>query len=226
MKEKIKYIIKFILLFIVLLILKSLPIVIFNIDYDSYTMKEKMIYESIWNIIILIIFILSYYKTLKEDAKKFFSNFSNNFEEAFKVYLIGVIVMIVSNVIITLILGNKIAENEQLVRERIELFPILMLLDVAIYAPLTEELLFRKGIRDIINNKWLYIFVSGFIFGGLHVISSTGISALLYLVPYCSLGFAFAYLYTKTNNIFSSMSMHFLHNTVTILLYLIGANII
>ena len=225
MKEKIKYIIKFILLFIVLLILKSLPIVIFNIDYDSYTIKEKMIYESIWNIIILIIFILSYYKTLKEDAKKFFSNFSNNFEEAFKVYLIGVIVMIVSNVIITLILGNKIAENEQLVRERIELFPILMLLDVAIYAPLTEELLFRKSIRDVVKNKWLYIFISGFIFGGMHVISTSGLIGLLYLIPYCSLGFTFAYIYAKTDNIYSSIMLHFMHNTISLILLLVGASL-
>ena len=48
----------------------------------------------------------------------------------------------------------------------------------------------------------------------------------LYIIPYMSLGIAFSALYHKTNNIFSSISMHALHNTVTIILYLFAGGVI
>ena len=89
------------------------------------------------------------------------------------------------------------------------------------YTKLTEELIFRKSIRDISKNKWFYVITSGFVFGGLHVLSSiTSVVDLLYLIPYCSLGFAFALLYTRTNNIFSSMTIHAFHNGLALILYL------
>ena len=92
-----------------------------------------------------------------------------------------------------------------------------------LYAPLTEELIFRKSIGKALKNKWLFIFISGFIFGGLHVISSVnGLIDLVYLVPYCSLGCILALLYYKTNNIFSSIAAHSFHNTLALILYLVS----
>ena len=130
--------------------------------------------------------------------------------------------MIVSNLILTVITNGGIAGNEESVRKLIDIAPLYMLFNVAIYAPITEELIFRKSIRDFISNKFIYCLVSGIIFGGLHVISTinTPIDAL-YIIPYSALGISFATLYTKSNNIFSSMSMHALHNTIAILIYLI-----
>jgi len=134
--------------------------------------------------------------------------------------------MVISNLFIIYVIKGGIAENEEAVRNLINISPIYMLFEVAIYAPLTEELIFRKSIRDIFKNKWAFIITSGFVFGALHVISSVETTTdLLFLIPYCSLGFTFAYLYYKSNNIFSSISMHAMHNTMAIILYLIGASL-
>ena len=94
---------------------------------------------------------------------------------------------------------------------------------LVIYAPFVEEIIFRKSIRDFVSNKWVYAVLSGFIFGGLHVLTSiTDITSLLYLIPYCSLGFVFALLYTKSNNIFSSIMVHAIHNSLALVLYLVS----
>ena len=68
--------------------------------------------------------------------------------------------------------------------------------------------------------KGIYIFLSGFIFALLHVLGQTS-SYLdyIYIIPYMSLGIAFSSLYSKTDNIFSSISMHMFHNLFTIMLY-------
>ena len=50
--------------------------------------------------------------------------------------------------------------NEEAVRELIDSYPLYMAFQLIIYAPLTEELIFRKSIKDIKNNKIIYIFLS------------------------------------------------------------------
>ena len=221
-ENKIYKVLKTLLLFLLFFTISAIPALIFNIDLDSLSDKDSIIYSVSCSIVFLIVIVGCYYKSLKKDFKLFFKDFGNNMEQAFKYYLVGLGVMIVSNVIINLLLSGELTDNEQTVRNYLEIAPLLMLFDISIYAPLAEELLFRKSIREVIDNKWLYIFVSGFIFGALHVIDTPFYMALLYLIPYCSLGFAFAYTYTKSNNIFSSIMMHFIHNSVTALL-LIGA---
>ena len=132
------------------------------------------------------------------------------------------IIMMISNIIISLF-TNNLAANEQAVREMIDKYPLYMAFQVMLYAPISEEIIFRKSIDKIFKNKYLYIFISGLIFGGLHVISSiTSLVDCLYLLPYCSLGFVFALLYKNTNNnIFSTITAHAFHNTLALLLYLI-----
>lgn len=210
-------------LVLLLLIGPSLIASIFGDNINNFSLIGKVIISLISNLIILAILIFIYKDTLIKDFKNFFNkNISENLELSFKYWLLGFGIMIVSNLILTVITNGGIAGNEESVRKLIDIAPLYMLFDVAIYAPITEELIFRKSIRDFISNKLVYCLVSGLIFGGLHVISAinTPIDAL-YLIPYSALGISFAALYTKSNNIFSSMSMHALHNTIAILLYLI-----
>ena len=101
-----------------------------------------------------------------------------------------------------------------------------MIFSISIYAPFIEELIYRKAIKDCFIpykqnkiNKYLCVITSGLIFAALHVIDSGSAIDYIYIIPYLSLGIAFALLYYNTNNIFSTISLHFLHNTVTLLLY-------
>ena len=233
--EKIYYVLKLTSLFILFIIWDSIFFEIFGKFIINLSVGYKVFFSFIVNLLFLILIISIYFKTLKKDFKLFFKDFFNNLEISIKYWLIGFIVMVISNLIIIIITNGAIAGNEEQVRQLIDISPLYMLFSVSIYAPLTEELLFRKGFRDIIKNKWLYIIISGGIFGGLHVLptiigswlvtESIIISELLFLVPYCSLGIAFAYTYYKTNNIFFIICMHSIHNTMAIILYLIGSGL-
>jgi len=226
MNKKIIAITKFVLLLILLLTFKSIYVMALPGNYENFSLSQQIIAMFSADIIFLVIIIAIYFKTLKKDFKNFFKNFLTNFEIAFKYYLIGFIVMVVSNLIIVTFIKNAIAGNEEAVRSLINLAPLYMIFSVGIYAPLTEELIFRKGLRDIIDNKYIYILTSGIFFGFMHVIGSvTSPLDYLYLIPYSSLGIAFAFTYSKTNNIFSTIMMHSLHNTFAIVLYLIGSGI-
>lgn len=226
MKQRIFNILKTTILFLLLFTFTDIIVSIFNINVSELSIREKYILGFTTEITFLIILFLVYRKTLIKDFKNFFSDFLNNFEFSFKYYLLGLLVMVISNFIIVVLTKNGIAGNEENIRTLIDITPLYMIFSVVLYAPLTEELIFRKGFRDIFKNNFIYVLASGLTFGALHVI--TYIQApmdYVYLIPYCSLGLAFAYTYSKSNNIFSTISMHLIHNTMAIFLYLIGSGL-
>ena len=148
-------------------------------------------------------------------------------EEGFKIWVIGLVLMAGSNVVINLFSPNKIAGNEEAIRSLITAAPYIMLFNTSILAPLIEEITFRKAFRDIIDTKWLFVIISGVVFGGLHVITSIrNAYDFLYLLPYCSLGIALSYMYAKTKNIFVSISMHALHNFLITFMNIIALGMI
>lgn len=225
--EKLKYIGTTIGLIILMLTWSAIPsiiLIILNINIDSIPNLIKILYTFIFDIIFLLLIISIYKKEIIKELKIFFnkSNILKNIKKSLSYWGIGMIIMMISNIIISLF-TNNLAANEQAVREMIDKYPLYMAFQVMLYAPISEEIIFRKSIDKIFKNKYLYIFISGLIFGGLHVISSiTSLIDCLYLLPYCSLGFVFALLYKNTNNnIFSTITAHAFHNTLALLLYLI-----
>ena len=157
MKNKIKNIFKSIGIILLLLCFNSVMFSIFNINLKSLSEKEYLIYTVLFELVLLIIFIIIYRKTLSKNGKEYFKNFSENFKQSFKYWLVGFIVMATSNIIITFVLKQTIAGNEELVRSYIDTSPLLMIFSTVIYAPICEELTFRKSIKDAINNKYIYI---------------------------------------------------------------------
>lgn len=168
--------------------------------------------------LLYIIFLIAVYrKELKEKFKDFRKNFSKYMDTGIKYWIIGLIIMVASNKLISVFTPSQMAQNEQSVRELFDTFPIYTLVATSLFAPFVEELIFRKSIKDIINTKWIYILFSGFIFGSIHVVSSlSGYYDFFYIIPYGALGASLAYMYYKTDNIFVSMMMHAIHNTILV----------
>lgn len=213
-----------VLLMIVWSLIPSIVLSSFGIDIDSLSLFYKVIVMFIADITFLLFLIKIYYKDVKKDFFNFFNkNILTNIKTSLKYWGLGLLVMVFSNLIITMITNGALTENEEAVRTLIDKVPLYMAFQLMIYAPISEELIFRRSMADITKNKYLYIFLSGFIFGGLHIVTSiTGLVDLLFLIPYCSLGFVFAYLYKKTDNIFSTVVAHAIHNTLALVLYLFG----
>lgn len=129
--------------------------------------------------------------------------------------------MMISNFVISFLLNASQATNEQMVQKMISAMPYLLIISAGIIAPINEEILFRKVFKDNIKNKIICILVSGILFGYMHVTSATTILQFLYIIPYSSLGISFAVMYSKTDSIFTSMSMHMFHNTILTILSII-----
>lgn len=196
-----------------------IPIILLNWDIRSITESQNVMLSTFSNIVLLLILFLIFRKDIIKEWKKFKSNFLENIDTGIKYWLVGLAIMMGSNIIINIVMNLGQAANEQAVQQMISALPWLMFINAGIVAPCTEELIFRKSFRKAFPNKWLFILISALVFGSLHVVTSmTSPIELLYIIPYGALGGAFAYMYQKTDTIFTSIAMHMFHNSALILL--------
>ena len=196
---------------------------IINIDISKFNNIEKNIYLIITDLIYLIFVIVMYKKELYEELKRFKNNYKELIPKYLPLYILGLMLMSVSNLIITKLIGVDLSNNEIAVREYIKIFPFYMIFSTVIYAPIVEEITFRKTFKNIISNKWFYIVVSGVMFGVIHITGNNiGINDYLLSIPYILMGMVFAYIYYDSNNIFTTISIHSMHNLILLILQFIG----
>ena len=194
----------------------------FNLNFYEMDTIGRIVFLSTLNIIYMIILFFIFKNELKEDGKDFLKNKKEYLKKYVIYYMLGVILMGFSNIIIQKLTNTSISGNEETIRNYIKLFPIYMSFTSLIYAPFVEEMIFRKTIRNIIDNKYIFIVLSGVIFGALHISDFTNINQILLGIPYIIMGLDFAYIYYKTNNIFTTMTFHIIHNAILLSIQLIG----
>lgn len=216
-----------IFLFFFITILQYIPVILFHIDLNSISLRMESYLSLFSNTCLLMILLFLYRKDLIEELRLFKKDFMKNIDIGFRYWFLGLIVMMTSNLLILFLLPNANPGNEESVQALIQSAPIMSFLSTAILAPIIEEITFRKTFRDLFENDKLFIWVSGLIFGGLHVfLSISSVYDLAYLIPYCSLGISFGYIYAKTKTVGTSMFMHLFHNIVLTLLSIVASMVI
>ena len=190
-------------------------------NMNNLTLLDKLIILFSKYIILVIIFLARDFKYLKEKWIDFKKNFKKYFKIAFKNWFAGFIIMVISNIIISHFI-NGIGENESAVQELITKLPIIAFMLTTIFAPFIEEMVFRKYLQNCVDNKTLYMILSGLIFGFIHTQIDVNIMELLLIIPYGALGFMFAKTINETDNIYTTIMMHMFHNGVLTLLAIWG----
>lgn len=227
MKKILKNILVFISYFvfdILLIIIQSLLIYIFklyNINLSS-NIAFKSIYLISGSLLYMIFILLIYKEEIKNDLNDLKIKGINLIVKYIPIYIIGILLMGFTNISLQGITNIPVSDNEEAVRQTIKLLPIYMSFSVSLFAPIVEEIIFRKTFRNIINNNYLFIVISGIIFGLVHITGNININAFLMSIPYMIMGIDFAYIYYKSENIFTTMILHSIHNTVLLIFQFIG----
>lgn len=202
-----------ILLYFSTSIIKYILLDIFNVS--SITGPAAVIYSLANEVLLVALILLVFHKKIEKDIDDIKKNHKKYFKENFKYYLIGIAIMLISNCILIYGFENGISGNEESIRSLFGTHPIYVYISAVLFAPIAEELVFRQGIRNIIPNDILFILISGFVFGGLHLIGNVSTFVdFLYIIPYSALGLAFAYILTRTNNILVTIGLHMMHNGI------------
>ena len=209
-----------IFLYFLLEFFTTLPLYLLNINFNDLSLNSKVCYLLIYSLISLLIILLIFRKEVTNDLKNF--KLKEFFIKYFKFWFILLSLMIISNLIIQIIYPGSSAGNEDTFRKNFVVAPIYSFISAALIAPLMEELVFRMGFKKIFKNKYLFILISGLVFGGLHVIGNINTPYdYLFLLPYCLPGIILAYVYYISDNIFTSLGIHFIHNLFMLIVQII-----
>lgn len=201
---------------------EGVPFAIMRVDTTTLPTWVKVFYLIMYGALTASLIMMIYNKKLSKDFKDMKKNSIKYFNKYIKYWFIGLFIMMVSNLLINLIVTNDIPSNEQAIRETFNISPLYIFFSAVIYAPIVEELIFRQSIKNIFNNKLLFIIISGLLFGSMHVFGDfKNITDLLYIIPYSTPGIMFAYMLEDSDNICVPMSFHFIHNGILISLQFI-----
>ena len=174
-------------------------------------------------LILAIFYILLYRKQIIADWKTFKKKPKEVVKHGFNYWLRGLFIMLISNFILVVLLKSGVSANEQTNVDMIKDSMIAQTILVVLIAPIIEEIVFRLSFNKMTDNKHIYAFGTGLLFGFVHIISSlSNPLGIFFLIPYSALGVAFGYLYKKTDTIFSSLIMHMFHNTATIAIIILS----
>lgn len=224
MKDKIKKIVKNILIFFSYFMYHYIFIAIllmFNINYEDFNIFQRLIFIFVSDIIyVMTIFYLLKDEIIK-DLKDFKKKYKYYLSKYFVIYAFGVILMGISNKILYYITRQELSGNETSIRNLLDKYPFYMVFSAVLFAPIVEEIIFRKTVRNVFNKKYLYILMSGLIFGVLHISDYSNFNEILLGIPYIIMGIDFAYIYYKSNNIFTTISLHSIHNLLLVLIQFI-----
>ena len=96
---------------------------------------------------------------------------------------------------------------------------IILIIYVFFITLFTEQIVFRKVFKDIINNKYFFIIFSGIIYGILQVgYSFSSINDVLTIIPFAYAGIILNLSYEKTNTIVTPCLVYFFYDLFLLLI--------
>ena len=168
--------------------------------------------------ILLVVLVVIYHKRMIHDFKNFKKEYVG---VAIKNWIIGLGAMMIANILISNFVGTELSVNESANRSLIAGYPVSSIITMIIIGPLVEEITFRASFKKAFSKWYTFAFVTGIIFGAMHIQSiliTKDWLELLYLLPYSTLGFFFGKAFYETDNVYTSYISHVCNNGVSILL--------
>ena len=200
-----------------------------GISINKLNIGWMMFIELILALLISGVVVVIYFKDLKNDYKDFKKKLDKNITYIIKMFIIFMLVkyaVSVLSALIIMVLGYDIESitsvNQSTIENYVKMYPWLMVFTTSVLAPLYEETLFRLGFKKVFKNKILFVLISGFVFGIMHIFPlRDDVDLMLGLtqsISYVTMGIFLAYSYQRTNNIFTSIGIHFLNNFLSVLI--------
>ena len=231
MKKNIKNILKILIALLVFFNISNVLKLIlkcFKVDIKSVSLQYMILFQFICSLILFIVIFCMYFSDFKEDFLKFKKEPKKNIKCIIKMFIIFTIIKFLIGVLSAIILvtmgydvTNLNSTNQILVESYLKASPIIMTITASVLGPLYEEGIFRVGLGKIFKNKYVFIIISGLLFGLLHIFPlDKDISLVLGIIQsisYVTMGIVFGYIYKKTNNIYITIGIHFLNNFLSVL---------
>lgn len=198
--------------------LKSIMIIIL---YFIFPYLMKFLSGIKWlTLLFYMLFALLIIYLYKDTFKNDFKDLKENKKKYIKSILINVVlifaVMIITNALIGILLDIKeTSENDYSLLTMFKKSPIALMLLTSLYYPVIEGVIFRKSVRDIIDNKWMFIMFSSVFYFFFNVAyTSLSLNSIITSLCYLFSMMLLSNYYYKTNNFTASVLVMMIYNII------------
>ena len=192
--------------------------------------NSKILILFIKDIIFLVFIFWLYFDALKEDFKEFkkqglLKNIKSIILWLLFVYIISFLLTLIMDYVLPLS-KNSFDSNYLAQKELFALSKSYTIFKILIFSTIAEQILFKESIREVIDNKWLYVIISSLIITIIPFAFESDLANILLNVNIVdtlltfaiSVLFNLAFIQNKSNIIFI-MIIYFIYNIMpTILL--------
>lgn len=198
--------------------LRSIMIIIL---YFIFPYVMKFLSGVKWLVVLLyMLFALLILYLYRNTFKKDFKDIIENKKKYLSSILINValifVIMLITNALIGMLFDIKqTSENDYSLLTMFKKSPIILMFLTSLYYPVIEGVIFRKSVRDIIDNKWIFIIFSS-VFYFFFNVAYTSLSFTSIITSLCYL-FSMMLLssyYYKTNNFTASVIVMMIYNLI------------
>ena len=206
--KKIKKELLRILLAIIIFFYTSIPVLailrIIGLEITKSNYKMLVVYDFISSLVVAVFISILYYDVIINDLKKLKDKCNGKVSVYLKSIMIGFLFLLitkfVSAYVVTIIcnlfnIEITTADNQAIIEKMVKSMPLLITLSASLFAPISEEVLFRGGIRKLMNNLGVFVTVSGLIFGLMHVTDN-----IVFMLEILFIGIIINYLINNKNN--------------------------
>ena len=167
--------------------------------------------------IFVLLFILSIYYN-KSNIDKGIKSLKKDIKKHYKRIIVYSIITLIAYSTVSIILGyflENVITEETVADSNV----IRVVINLLIWAPLTEELIFRCSLKKDVKNNTIFILISPLLFAGVHVLGNgLNLITLISSIPYILIGIYLTLLYIKIDNIIINILMHLLINVIGVLM--------
>lgn len=189
----------------------------FALIFQLLGVKQNLAYP-VWLVIKFILAFAAILFVLRKELKDLsFSKEKRTFKFSIKWALFGVLLAFLAQyaaMIIEKLFGiNLVSKNTQLLTHIVGGFPLAIIVS-SILGPVLEEIVFRRILFGAFHKHFNFLIAaaaSSFIFALAHLDPE-------HILRYAAIGFIFAFLYVKRNNIIAPIFAHVVMNTIVVLI--------
>lgn len=136
--------------------------------------------------------------------------------------LIIIIFQLLSVTAISSFLTNGLNSSNEVAIMQLPMY--LLIFKTMMFSVTVEELIFKKTVRNIIDNNILFIVISSLLYGFANVIFTKIGSAIILMeaIPYIVISVITGILYIKSNNLGLVMLVKFSYNIIPLMVVIMG----
>lgn len=167
--------------------------------------------------LLLLLFIFAYKEDIIKDIKAFNAHFFKNICKSLAYSAILIVGLLIVSIILVEVF-HVTYNNSSLIDSLLHKNIFLLIIYVFIISLFTEQIVFRKVFKDILQNKYFFIIFSSLVYAFCQIgynISST--NDLFTLIPFAFAGIILSVSYEKSNNLITPCVVYLFYDLFILL---------